>query len=88
MNGCDTRSPIGNAQPSQLGPNPKNANLPWPEKYADVGSLHKAERGEGRTENAVLPQAQGSLITALSGFSEKKKKRLRSKPFASLEAIT
>lgn len=88
MNRYDTRLQIGNAQPSQLGPDSRNINLPWPEKYTDVCSLHRAEEGDEKTKNAVLPQAQECLITALSGFSEGEKKRLRSKPFASLEAIT
>lgn len=29
--------------------------------------------GDGRAKNAVLPQAEECLITALSGFSEEKK---------------
>lgn len=43
VNGYDTGLQIGNAQLSQLGPNSRNINLPWPEKDTDVCSLHRSE---------------------------------------------
>lgn len=51
--------------------------------------------GDWKAEEEALPQAQECLITVLSGFSEKAHggwvggmTQLRSKPYASLEAIT
>lgn len=78
---------LGMLSPHSWAPIPGTLIYPGLKNTQMFAPFKGLREGDGRTENAVLPQAQECLITALSAFSGGKT-QLRSKPFASLEVIT
>lgn len=87
VNGSDTAHTLGMLR---RAPVPGTLICPGPKETQMFAPLSGPREGDGRAENAALPQAQECLITALSGCSARKggERNLRRQPFASLEAKT